>query len=69
MGGTADRVYLPREREADAYDVLFAEYTQLHDYFGRGANDVMHRLRELRRSAMADAAPQRSVTLETRVIA
>ena len=27
-----------------AYDELFAEYLTLHDHFGRGGNDVMHRL-------------------------
>ena len=31
------------------YDKLFAEYVSLHDYFGRGANDVMKSLKELRR--------------------
>ena len=29
------------------YDELFAEYTLLHDYFGRGGNDVMRRLRRI----------------------
>jgi L-ribulokinase len=31
------------------YDRLFAEYVTIHDYFGRGANDVMRRLKALRR--------------------
>jgi L-ribulokinase len=30
------------------YDELYAEYVQLHDYFGRGGNSVMHRLRAIR---------------------
>jgi L-ribulokinase len=30
------------------YDELYAEYVRLHDYFGRGANEVMHRLRAIR---------------------
>jgi len=34
------------------YDALFAEYTLLHDYFGRGTNDVMHRLKAIRRAAI-----------------
>ena len=34
-----------------AYDRLYAEYRVLHDYFGRGANDVMHRLRAIKREA------------------
>ena len=27
------------------YDVLYREYVRLHDYFGRGENDVMKTLR------------------------
>lgn len=30
------------------YDQLYAEYVTLHDYFGRGENDVMKRLKKLR---------------------
>ncbi|MBO0808518.1 MAG: ribulokinase, partial [Actinobacteria bacterium] len=33
---------------ADVYDELYAEYVRLHDYFGRGGNEVLHRLRALR---------------------
>ena len=58
--GKADRnVYAPIPDHVAAYDQLFAEYTTLHDYFGRGANDVMHRLRGLRRAALdrSTAAP------------
>ena len=44
-------VYQPIPANVEAYDALFAEYTLLHDYFGRGANDVMHRLRAMRRAA------------------
>ncbi len=35
---------------AEAYDALYAEYLLLHDYFGRGANDVMHRLKARKRA-------------------
>ena len=45
MGSVQRAVYTPDEGRARAYDALFAEYTTLHDYFGRGGNDVMHRLR------------------------
>ena len=31
------------------YDQLYAEYHTLHDYFGRGGNDVMKRLKNLKR--------------------
>jgi L-ribulokinase len=40
--------YLPDERNADAYDELYAHYERLHDHFGRGGDDVMHALRDLR---------------------
>jgi L-ribulokinase len=40
--------YVPDAREADAYDALYARYERLHDHFGRGGDDVMHALRDLR---------------------
>jgi L-ribulokinase len=50
--GKADRgVYQPDPDRAAAYDRLYAEYRLLHDYFGRGTNEVMHRLRRLRAEA------------------
>ena len=49
-------VYTPNETAATAYDALFEEYTLLHDYFGRGANDVMHRLKAMKRAASATEA-------------
>ncbi|MEI7030654.1 ribulokinase [Streptomyces pratensis] len=52
MGSVDRAVYRPRPAEADAYDRLFAEYVALHDHFGRGGNDVMRRLRAMRRSAI-----------------
>ncbi|TFC56876.1 ribulokinase [Cryobacterium sp. TMT2-15-1] len=53
MGKLNKNVYTPNDAEATAYDKLFAEYSLLHDYFGRGANDVMHRLKALKRDAGA----------------
>jgi L-ribulokinase len=58
MGKLNKNVYMPNEASADAYDVLFAEYTLLHDYFGRGANEVMHRLRAQKRDALATVSAQ-----------
>ncbi len=55
MGRVHRAVYAPDRDRADAYDRLFAEYRLLHDHFGRGGNDVMHRLRALRREALAPA--------------
>jgi L-ribulokinase len=51
MGRVERDVYVPDAPRAAVYDRLYAEYTTLHDYFGRGGNDVMHRLRVLRREA------------------
>jgi len=41
-------VYTPVAENSAVYDELYAEYVLLHDYFGRGGNDVLHRLRALR---------------------
>ncbi|WP_370618863.1 ribulokinase [Mumia sp. Pv 4-285] len=51
MGSVRKAVYVPDEERARTYDRLYAEYVTLHDYFGRGGNEVMHRLRTLRDEA------------------
>ena len=43
--------YRPRPAKHTIYNQLFNEYKTLHDYFGRGANDVMKRLKALKRQA------------------
>ncbi|WP_203567625.1 ribulokinase [Aestuariimicrobium ganziense] len=53
MGGRRVAQYTPDTERAAAYDGLFAEYTTLHDYFGRGTNEVMSRLKQRRREAIA----------------
>ncbi|HEY9379477.1 MAG TPA: FGGY-family carbohydrate kinase, partial [Jiangellaceae bacterium] len=53
MGRVQREVFVPDEQRARAYDALFAEYTTLHDYFGRGGNDVMYRLRTMRKEALS----------------
>ncbi|MEV6878707.1 ribulokinase [Amycolatopsis sp. NPDC051128] len=50
MGAVERAVYQPVPAHVVAYDELYAEYTALHDYFGRGGNDVMHRLAARRRA-------------------
>ncbi|MGI6189136.1 MAG: ribulokinase [Clostridiales bacterium] len=49
MARVKDKVYKPVPENVRMYDKLYAEYKILHDYFGRGANDVMKRLKEIRR--------------------
>lgn len=48
MGNLKDITYYPDAERGAVYDRLYAEYNLLHDYFGRGANDVMKRLKQLR---------------------
>ncbi|MDZ5447675.1 ribulokinase [Micromonospora sp. 4G57] len=57
MGKVRRAVYRPDAGRADAYDALYAEYRTLHDYFGRGTNDVMHRLRSIRNAARSGHSP------------
>jgi len=51
MGKLKDEVYTPIPENQAVYDRLYAEYLTLHDYFGRGENDVMKRLRKIRNEA------------------
>jgi L-ribulokinase len=51
MGKARRSAYLPSSERSAAYDPLYAEYVTLHDYFGRGTNDVLHRLRRIRNQA------------------
>jgi L-ribulokinase len=53
MGKVRRDAYLPDEARADAYDVLYEHYLRLHDHFGRGGDDVMHRLRDVRPRELA----------------
>jgi len=48
MAQTKDVTYKPNTQHHATYRKLFAEYRTLHEYFGRGTNDVMKRLREIR---------------------
>ncbi|MFC1416377.1 ribulokinase [Streptacidiphilus cavernicola] len=56
MGRVDRAVYRPDRRRADDYELLFAEYRELYDHFGRGAGPggaagaagAMHRLRAMR---------------------
>jgi L-ribulokinase len=56
MGGRRQAAVLPDPASADVYDRLYAEYLLLHDYFGKGGNEVMHRLRGLRGQTAPSAA-------------
>ncbi|MCL6525330.1 MAG: ribulokinase [Thermaceae bacterium] len=47
MGKVHKNVYMPIAEHQKIYDQLYEEYITLHDYFGRGGNDVMRRLKQL----------------------
>jgi L-ribulokinase len=53
MGHLRDEVWTPNPRRLATYDNLYREYLELHDYFGRGTNDVMKRLKALRAATLA----------------
>ena len=55
MGSKRAAAYLPDPERARAYDALYAEYRALYEYFGQGGNEVMHRLRAIRRDALVSA--------------
>jgi L-ribulokinase len=64
MGKVHRHVYTPDPERAAAYDVLYAEYLRLHDYFGLGANEVLHRLREIRLDALGAAGRDVSANID-----
>ena len=59
MAHVRPKVYRPNAADHGVYDELFAEYRELHDYFGRGSNDVMKRLKSIRARTLT-AAPMAS---------
>jgi len=51
MAHLKDEMYVPNPENQEVYEKLYAEYVILHDYFGRGANDVMKRLKTIKADA------------------
>ena len=51
MAKVKEKYYKPIPENVAVYNKLYKEYKILHDYFGRGGNDVMKRLKEIRKSA------------------
>jgi len=52
MGKLKPEVVRPIPNHQQIYDRLYTDYRTLYDYFGRGANDVMKRLRQIRREVV-----------------
>jgi L-ribulokinase len=55
MASLKDTVYRPVAEHKAVYDEIYAEYVLLHDYFGRGGNDVMKRLKALKARVRASS--------------
>ncbi|MEK0315221.1 ribulokinase [Cohnella sp. 56] len=53
MARVREETFKPIPDNVAVYERLYAEYRTLHDYFGRGANDVMKRLKALKEEASA----------------
>ncbi|MEG6588296.1 ribulokinase [Paenibacillus barengoltzii] len=51
MARVKEETFKPIPAHVEVYEKLYQEYSQLHDYFGRGANDVMKRLKRIKQSA------------------
>jgi L-ribulokinase len=51
MGSLKKESYKPNLEAKKVYDKLFNEYMKLHDYFGRGENNVMKRLKAIKAEA------------------
>lgn len=52
MGKLKELVVEPIPENQAIYDKLYAEYKTLYSYFGRGANDAMKRLKQIRHNAL-----------------
>src|SRR5690606_36150881 len=55
MGKLREGVVQPIAENQAVYNQLFAEYKTLYDYFGRGENDVMKRLKKIKLEARGEA--------------
>jgi len=49
MAHLKDERYYPNMENHRLYQSIYAEYEKLHDYFGRGENDVMKRLKKMKK--------------------
>ncbi|TXK70273.1 ribulokinase [Paenibacillus sp. N3.4] len=51
MARVRKETFKPIAENVAVYEQIYKEYSKLHDYFGRGENDVMKRLRSIREEA------------------
>jgi L-ribulokinase len=55
MAHLRDESYQPIPGNKKTYDRLFKEYVTLHDYFGRGGNDIMKRMKDIKAEVLTHA--------------
>ena len=55
MAHLRQEAFTPIPAHQTIYDRLYREYITLYDYFGRGSNDVMKRLKSLREEILTDS--------------
>ncbi|MFC5406701.1 ribulokinase [Cohnella soli] len=48
MARVREETFKPIPEHVQVYDLLYREYTELHDYFGRSGNDVLKRLKAIK---------------------
>jgi L-ribulokinase len=51
MARVRKETYKPIPENVEVYEKLYLEYSKLHDYFGRGQNDVMKQLKAIKEEA------------------
>ena len=56
MARLREERYVPNPAHRAVYDELYEEYRTLHDYFGRGSNDVMKHLKAIRARELSGTA-------------
>lgn len=58
MAALKEEFYQPDMEKHTVYNRMFAEYKQLHDYFGRGTNDALKRLKALKAEVISGRSGQ-----------
>lgn len=49
LGRKREKIYRPNQENVESYQQLYEEYVMLAEYFGKGSNDVMKRLNQMRK--------------------
>lgn len=51
MARVKEETFKPIPEHVEVYEQMYQEYSKLHDYFGRGENNVMKRLKRIKQTA------------------